>query len=269
MNEYEQIKKALVYIAENYKSQPSLQELANAVNLNPYQFQKLFTLWAGISPKQFLQYININYAKEILLSNGSITDATYNIGLSGTSRLHDLFVNLTAMTPAEYKNKGKNLKIEYSFNNSKFGSYLVASTKKGICELLFGENKLTLWELNHKWTNANIVEKTNEQHKLVADFINNQLHKGEKIKLHLKGTNFQIKVWEGLLKIPEQQLCSYSQVANSIESNAYRAVGTAIANNPIAYIIPCHRVIKSTGEFGNYRWGKEIKIAMIGLEQVK
>lgn len=266
MNEYKKIEKALIFIAENYKKQPTLKQIAGSVEMNEYNFQKLFTAWAGISPKQFLSFININNAKKLIISGGSLTDATYNIGLSSTSRLHDLFVNITAMTPAEYKNKGANLNIIYSFNLGCFGEYLIASTNKGICDIIFGDNKLTLIELKRKWKNATFTEQSNAQHKLVNDFIENKINKGEKIKLHLKGTNFQLSVWEALLKIPENQLTTYSSIAYKLNSKAYRAVGTAIGNNPIAYIIPCHRVIKSTGEFGNYRWGTQLKIAMIGLE---
>ncbi len=266
MNEYKKIEKALIFIAENYKKQPTLRQIADSVEMNEYNFQKLFTAWAGISPKQFLSFININSAQRVIKSGGSLIDATYNVGLSSTSRLHDLFVNITAMTPAEYKNNGVNLSINYSFNSSCFGEYLIASTNKGICDIIFGDNKLTLLELKKKWENATFTEQRNAQHKLVHDFIENKIKLGEKIKLHLKGTNFQLSVWKALLMIPENQLTTYSNIANKLNSKAYRAVGTAIGSNPVAYIIPCHRVIKSTGEFGNYRWGTQLKIAMIALE---
>lgn len=269
MNNYQVIKRALLYIVENSKVQPSLKEIAKHCELSEGHFQRTFTEWAGISPKKFLRVLNIEYAKNILDSGGSIEDATYTIGLSSTSRLHDLFVDIEAMTPAEYKNGGKYLTIEYSFNNCKYGNYLVASTSKGICELIFGEKEETLNQLKTKWPNANLLENLNKEHKKVKDFIENKLDRKDKLKLHIKGTNFQIKVWQALLKIPEGNLKSYSQIASSINTKGFRAVGTAIGDNPIAYIIPCHRVIKNTGVIGNYRWGKATKLAMLGYETGK
>lgn len=269
MSNYQVIKKALLYIAENSKNQPSLKELSEYCHLSEGHFQRIFTEWAGISPKKFLRVLNVEYAKSILNEGGSIEDATYTIGLSSTSRLHDLFVDIEAMTPAEYKNGGRSLTINYSFDNCKYGEYLVASTSKGICELIFKEKKDSLNQLKNKWPNAKLIETLDKRHTAVKDFINNKLESKEKIKLHIKGTNFQIKVWQALLKIPEGNLKSYSQIAKSIKTKGFRAVGTAIGDNPIAYIIPCHRVIKSTGVMGNYRWGKAVKLSMLGYETGK
>lgn len=269
MNNYELVEKALKYIAQNFKNQPSLEEIAKHVGVSEFHFQKLFTTWAGISPKRFLTYVNVNYAKSLLLSGEDITNATYKSGLSSTSRLHDHFINIIAMTPSEYKNGGQSLKIIYSFNKSNFGDYLIASTHKGICEILFGNNKDTLKHLKIKWPNALILKGSNINHNLVNKFINNDLKVDQKINTHIKGTNFQIKVWEALLKIPEGNLSTYAEISRKINSKAYRAVGTAIGNNHIAYLIPCHRVIKSTGVFGNYRWGEEKKLAMLGFELSK
>jgi len=269
MNNYQTIEKALIFLSQNFKKQPSLAQVARYVGLSEFHFQKVFTHWAGISPKKFLSYTNINYAKSILNQGGSIADATYETGLSATSRLHDLFVNIQAMTPAEYKNGGKNLVIKYSFNNSKFGKYLIASTQYGICELFFANEFETLKELKRLWPSANLINQKDSSHLLVKNFIDNTINPEEKINLHLKGTNFQIKVWEALLSILSSQITTYANIAKKINTKAYRAVGSAIGDNHISFIIPCHRVIKSTGEFGNYRWGSEKKLAMLGLEATK
>lgn len=265
MNNYSKVEKALFYISENFKHQPSLKEVANQSGLSELQFQKVFTEWAGISPKKFLQCTNINYAKEILRRGESVEDATYRTGLSGTSRLHNIFINILTMTPSEYNNGGRSLIIKYSFNTSKFGDYLVASTSKGICEIIFGDSVNTLKSLRAKWPNA-ILENSKETcHTLVFKFIDSKLT-DEKLTVHIRGTNFQIKVWEALLKIPKGKLSNYGEISKQLNCKAYRAVGYAVGSNPIAYIIPCHRVINSTGVFGNYRWGKERKLAMLGCE---
>lgn len=266
MNNYSTIEKALIYIAENFKQQPSLKDIANHVGLSEFHFQKKFTEWAGISPKKFLKYANINHAKQVLSEGGSIVDATYRTGLSGTSRLHDLFVNILAMTPAEYNNGGKNLVIKYSFNTSRFGEYLIASTPKGICEIIFASKNNSLEELTTRWPNAIFKSSRDINHRLVSKFIENKLTREEKITVHIKGTNFQIKVWEALLKIPTGNLTSYGQLATHLNCKSNQAVGTAIGSNHIAYLIPCHRVINVTGVIGEYRWGKEKKLAMLGYE---
>jgi AraC family transcriptional regulator, regulatory protein of adaptative response / methylated-DNA-[protein]-cysteine methyltransferase len=266
MDNYKLVEKALIYIADNFKNQPSLSEIAKHCGYSEFHFQKIFTVWAGISPKRFLSVTNVNYAKKILDNGESIETTTNKIGLSSSSRLHDLFVNIVAMTPNEYKNDGKNLVINYSFLSTNFGDALVASTNKGIVEIIFAPKDESLKELKLKWSNARLIEKDLESHKIVRSFINNNLNSESKINLHLKGTNFQIKVWEALLKISSGELKTYADVSKSTGTKGYRAVGTAIGSNHIAFIIPCHRVIKSTGEFGNYRWGKEKKLAMLARE---
>lgn len=250
-----------------------MDEVAKSVNLSPFHFQRLFTEWAGVSPKQFLQYITLQNAKSILSKpQTTLFDAAFETGLSGTSRLHDLFVKIEGMTPGEFKNGGENIKIRYSFQRSVFGNYLIASTEKGICNLFFYDipEEQIVSELKEQWNRADIIEQMDENQNRVIRFFDKTLNGHEKIKLHLKGTEFQIKVWEALLKIPEGQLSSYSDIADLIgQENASRAVGTAIGKNPIGYLIPCHRVIKSTGGIGEYRWGSERKMAMIGWEASK
>ncbi|XDD50177.1 bifunctional helix-turn-helix domain-containing protein/methylated-DNA--[protein]-cysteine S-methyltransferase [Leptospira sp. WS92.C1] len=273
MDHYKKIASAIQFIQKHSTSQPELEEIAKSVNLSPFHFQRLFTEWAGVSPKQFLQYLTLQNAKSILSKpESTLFDAAFETGLSGTGRLHDLFVKIEGMTPGEYKNGGENLTIRYSFQKSDFGDYLVASTEKGICNLYFYDisKDQILSELYSQWNHAHLVQKQDENQDRVIRFFDKTLTDRDKIKLHMRGTDFQIKVWEALLKIPEGSLSSYSAIANSIEQeNASRAVGTAIGKNPVGYLIPCHRVIKNTGGIGEYRWGSERKAAMIGWERTK
>ena len=270
MTDYERIKKAIEFIHANFQQQPDLDAVAKEVFLSPFHFQRLFKDWAGVSPKKFLQYISLQHAKK-LLQEHTVSDAAYETGLSGSSRLHDLFISIEGMTPGEYKNGGEQLNINYSFAESPFGNIIVASTPKGICHLAFADDeKEALKQLQVQFPNAKFRQMvdTIQQNAL---FIFTQDWKDlSKIKLHLKGTPFQLKVWEALLKIPMGDVSTYSGIANSINNpNASRAVGTAIGDNPVAFIIPCHRVIRSTGEFGQYHWGSVRKTAMIGWEVAK
>jgi AraC family transcriptional regulator of adaptative response/methylated-DNA-[protein]-cysteine methyltransferase len=267
MTDYERIQKAIEFIRSNFQQQPDLDAAAKEVYLSPFHFQRLFKDWAGVSPKKFLQYISLQHAKK-LLQHHTVTDAAYETGLSGSSRLHDLFVSIEGMTPGEFKNGGEQLQINYSFAETPFGNIIVASTAKGICHLAFADDeKAALHELQLQFPKAKFhqVVDTIQQNAL---FIFTQDWKDlSKIKLHLKGTPFQIKVWEALLKIPMGNVSTYSGIANSINNpNASRAVGTAIGDNPVAFLIPCHRVIRSTGEFGQYHWGSVRKTAMLGWE---
>jgi len=270
MTDYERIKKAIEYIQTNFQQQPDLDAVAKEVFLSPFHFQRLFKDWAGVSPKKFLQYISLQHAKK-LLQQHTVSDTAFETGLSGSSRLHDLFINIEGMTPGEYKNGGEQLQINYSFAETPFGNIIVASTAKGICHLAFAENeKEALLQLHMQFPKAQFrqVVDTIQQNAL---FIFTQDWKDlSKIKLHLKGTAFQIKVWEALLKIPMGDVSTYSGIAKTINNpNASRAVGTAIGDNPVAFLIPCHRVIRSTGDFGQYHWGSVRKTAMIGWEAAK
>jgi len=270
--DYQRIAKAIEYIQSNFKLQPNLDEVAEKVNLSPAHFQKIFTDWAGTSPKKFLQFISLEHAKNLLKEEkASLFDAALETGLSSTSRLHDLFVNIEGMSPAEYKNGGKNLRINYNFSESPFGKIITASTEKGICYMAFEENKENaLRDLYHKFPNASFFEKEDElQHNALSIF-NKDWSKLNTIKLHLKGTDFQLKVWESLLKIPLGKLSTYGNLANEIGSpKASRAVGTAIGSNPVAFLIPCHRVIQSSGKIGGYMWGSDRKRLIIGWESAK
>jgi len=266
---YERIAEAIDYIKLNFKSQPNLDEVAARINLSPFHFQRLFTDWAGISPKKFIQYLSLEHAKSMLKEkNATLFDTAYETGLSGTGRLHDLFINIEGMTPAEYKNGGAALTINYSFAESPFGDIIVASTTKGICYIAFADDReLALSELKNQFPNAayNQFADTIQQNGLFI--FQKDWSKLPDIKLHLKGTDFQLKVWDALLKIPIGGLNTYASIAQKINSpQANRAVGSAIGANPVAFLIPCHRVIRSSGETGQYHWGANRKSAIIGWE---
>jgi AraC family transcriptional regulator of adaptative response/methylated-DNA-[protein]-cysteine methyltransferase len=267
---YDRVAKAIDFIKQNFKKQPSLEEIAEHVHLSPFHFQRLFTEWAGTSPKKFLQYISVEHAKKALKRDKQITllDTAYETGLSGSSRLHDLFINIEGMTPAEYQHGGQDLSIHYSFSESLFGKLIVASTNRGVCHMAFYEDDVVALEnLKSKFPNATFQEKLDTLQQNALSIFQNDWSKLPEIKLHLKGTNFQLKVWESLLKIPMGKLTTYGNIAQQIEKpNASRAVGTAIGSNPVAFLIPCHRVIQSTGTFGGYMWGNTRKTAIIGWE---
>jgi len=269
---YNQIAKAIEYIQEHFKSQPDLDTLAEKVHLSPFHFQRLFSEWAGTSPKKFLQYISLEYAKKLLKENqASLSETAEATGFSGTSRLHDLFINIEGMSPAEYKNGGKNLSIPYNFTSSPFGNILIASTSKGICYMAFYTDASGAFtELQNLFPNACFEHKSDALQENALLIFQDDLSRINKIKLHLKGSDFQMKVWASLLKIPMGQLTTYGTLASKIENpGASRAVGTAIGSNPVAYLIPCHRVIQSTGAIGGYMWGSTRKSAIIAWEGMK
>lgn len=268
--DYNRIAQAIHYFKENFKAQPKLEDVAEHVNLSPFHFQRMFKEWAGVTPKQFLQYLSIGHAKEMLKTSGSnLFNTAFETGLSGTGRLYDLFVKVEGMTPGEYKNGGAALSINYSFADTPFGKVIVASTHKGICHMAFvddGEDEALL-QLKKTYPNAaysQLVDRTQQNSLFIFTQDWRQL---DQIKLHLKGTDFQIKVWETLLKVPTGGLTTYSALAQEAGNpNASRAVGSAVGSNPVAFLIPCHRVIKSTGEIGQYHWGATRKNAIIGWE---
>ncbi len=269
---YDRIAEAIIYIKKNFKDQPSLDEIAERVHISPFHFQRLFTDWAGVSPKKFLQYTSVEYAKRILKNQKStLFDATYQTGLSSTGRLHDLFVKIEGMTPGEYKNGGQNLAINYSYAESPFGKILVASTSKGICHMSFADDEKKAFKvLQQQFSNANFKQMVDRIQQNALFIFNRDWKELNQVKLHLKGTDFQLKVWDTLLKIPKGGLSTYGTIAKMIDKpKASRAVGTAIGNNPVAFLIPCHRVIQSTGDFGQYHWGSVRKTAMIGWEASK
>jgi AraC family transcriptional regulator of adaptative response/methylated-DNA-[protein]-cysteine methyltransferase len=271
--DYQRIADAIEYFRLNFKSQPGLEQAAEHVNLSPFHFQRMFKQWAGVTPKQFLQYLSVEHAKAILKGEkATLFDAAFETGLSGTSRLHDLFIKLEGMTPREYKNGGEQLKINYSFAETPFGTILAASTHKGICYLAFVDkgHDEAFMELYKHFPNAAYTHITDQIQQNALFVFTQDWNKLKEIKLHLKGTAFQLKVWEALLKVPMGGLTTYSGVAGEIDHpKAMQAVGTAVGHNPVAFLIPCHRVIKATGELGQYHWGNARKNAMIGWEASK
>jgi AraC family transcriptional regulator of adaptative response/methylated-DNA-[protein]-cysteine methyltransferase len=270
--DFKRITAAIDFIHEHFREQPDLDRVAEHVHLSPFHFQRMFSEWAGVSPKKFLQYTSLAYAKQLLKERqATLFDTTQETGLSGSGRLHDLFVNIEGMTPGEYKHGGSGLFINYSFSDSHFGPLLLASTGKGICYIAFTDDQdEALGKLKAEFPNASFTHQADAfQHAALTVFMADPGQLPD-IKLHLKGTDFQLKVWEALLKIPMGRLSTYGQIAAGLQNpNASRAVGTAIGSNPVAFLIPCHRVIQSTGVFGGYMWGPTRKTAMIGWELAK
>lgn len=268
LQHYRLIEQAIHYIEANLQHQPELAEVASAVGLSEYHFQRLFTRWAGISPKRFMQFLTKEQAKQFLDRSENLLDATHQIGLSSLGRLHDLFVATEAVTPGEYKSRGAGVSIRYGIHVTPFGKCLIATTERGICHLGFvdGSEGKAIDNLVAHWKQADMVE----DYKSTAPLINRIFLDGEAdspLKLHLRGTNFQIKVWEALLNVPAGALTTYEQIAAHIGNpRAVRAVGSAVGDNPIAYLIPCHRVIRKSGDFGNYLYGSARKKAILARE---
>ena len=267
----ERVERAIRFLDTHYREQPSLDEVAGAVGLSPYHFQRVFKRWAGVTPKRFLQFLTVEHAKAALAEGRSTLEASWDAGLSGPGRLHDLFVAVEAVTPGEFKENGRGLVIRYGFADSPFGTALIALTDRGICGMAFTEEadaQGALDTLERRWRGASWQRDDEAAANMARTIFADREH--GRITLELNGTNFQLKVWEALLRIPPGTLVSYGDVARSIgHPDAVRAVGTAVGQNPIAYLIPCHRVIRSTGAFGNYRWGAARKRAMVGWEAAR
>jgi len=270
-SDYQRVADAIHFLEANYRQHPSLDEIADSVHLSKYHFQRLFKRWAGISPTQFMQFLTLEYAKERLQESQSVLDAALDAGLSGPGRLHDLFVTLEAMTPGEYKKRGIGLQITYGFHDTPFGECLLATTERGICALYFVQEdarSAALEQLTTHWPQASFEEDPSQTQPLIDQiFAPASTGQARPFHLLLKGTNFQVKVWQALLAIPPGAVASYQDVAASIgHPNGARAVGGALAKNPVAYLIPCHRVISKAGRAYRYRWGTTRKQAMLGWE---
>ncbi|MGD2182852.1 methylated-DNA--[protein]-cysteine S-methyltransferase [Lusitaniella coriacea] len=269
--DYKRIARAIAFIRQHHRSQPDLITVARHIGLSEYHFQRLFTQWAGISPKRFLQYLTLEYAKSKINRTKSLLDLTLEVGLSSPGRLHDLFVNLEAMSPGEYKVGGIGLKIHYGVHETPFGQALIATTTRGVCNLNFldvASQKTPEQILQNSWFNAEIIHDRKATQILRDRIFDSATFKEQKpLTLLVKGTNFQIQVWRALLKIPFGGLTTYQTVAEMINRpTATRAIGNAVGKNPIGYLIPCHRVIRGSGEIGGYRWGIERKMALLGWE---
>jgi AraC family transcriptional regulator of adaptative response/methylated-DNA-[protein]-cysteine methyltransferase len=273
MSDYDRIANAITYITENVRSQPSLDDVAAHVHLSPFHFQRLFSRWAGTTPKRFLQVLTLELGKKLLEESGSLLEVSDKLGLSSSSRLHDHFVQLEAVTPGEYRSKGKELTIEYGTHDTPFGRLFVAQTQRGVCRAAFIEAddvEAQLDVLRKTWPQA--TYKTNAKGTApVASLLATPAEQVKRpLSLHVAGTNFQVAVWRALLRIPVGSAVTYSQIATAVGSPAaVRAAGTAIGANPVAFLIPCHRVIQQSGALGGYRWGLERKQAMQVWERLR
>lgn len=272
---YQQIARVIDYLAAHYREQPSLGELANQAHMSEFHFQRLFTEWAGVSPKKFGQYLTLEHAKTRLRQGAPLAETAHETGLSGTGRLHDLFVSLEGVTPGQFKQAGTGLTLTYGIFDSPFGTYVLGTIEGKIVALQFLSDANRAEEiLKAAWPNSTLHPDEAALRLLASQIFPapGRQHQPlpNALPVLLRGSAFQLKVWEALLKIPEGQLVSYDQVAEAIgQPSAARAVGTAIGSNPVGYLIPCHRVIKKTGLFGGYRWGVERKQAMLGWEAAR
>ena len=268
--DYERVKRAIVYIANSVEQQPTLDDVADQVGLSPSHFQRLFVRWAGVSPKRFLQHLTASRAKKLLETSKPVLDVAFEVGLSGSGRLHDLLVATDAVTPGQLRDCGRGLAISYGTGSTPFGDCLIATTDRGICALQFYERddlQDAVEGLASHWRNASLTRDRASALRLLASVFGTADAGVPPAQLHLKGTNFQLKVWQALLMIPPGSLISYSDLAQRIgEPTASRAVANAVGANPVAYVIPCHRVLRSTGELGGYRWGTDRKLVMIERE---
>ena len=267
--DYRRIEQAIQYLEKHANFQPELSEIASVVGLSEDHFRRIFSRWAGISPKRFLQYLTKEGAKELLAQSENLLDTTYGVGLSSLGRLHDLFVTTEAVTPGEYKSAGMGLTIRYGLHETPFGKALIGTTERGICHLGFvgtseGNAIDTLYA---NWQEAKMIEDFKATGLLIGPIFDLSQRLKAPLHLHLRGTNFQLKVWEALLRIPPGAVTNYQGLAEQAgRPKASRAVGTALGRNPIAVLIPCHRVIRKLGEFGNYRYGSIRKKALVGWE---
>jgi len=268
--DYERIERAICYLEENYRQQPDLKALAQGAGLSEFHFQRLFRRWAGVSPKRLVQYLTAGHAARLLRASRSNLEAAYEAGLSGGGRLHDLLVNLHAVTPGELKHAGAGLTIQYGFHPSPFGECLIGMTTRGVCHLGFvspEDRRAALAELAAEWPQAQFEEAPRVTAPLIRQLFERINGNSPGIDLHVRGTNFQIKVWEALLRIPPGGVVSYEDLARHIHApRAVRAVANAVAHNPVAWLIPCHRVIRKSGILGGYRWGETRKKVLLAWE---
>lgn len=271
--DYDRIEKAISFIRSNVTFQPTLEDIASHVGLSPFHFQRLFRRWAGVSPKRFLEYLTVTRAKELLDSSDSILDVSHSLGLSGAGRLHDQFVSIEAISPGEYKALGSGVQIYYGIHPGPFGNMLLAQTSRGLCALSFVDTASLQHEIDalcRHWPNANIIEDSVRTAQTANKIFNGPLDDNDKIHLMVRGTNFQINVWKALLTIPPGHIRSYQQLADQLQiTRASRAVANAMAANPVAFLIPCHRVLRNNGELGGYRWKMERKQVMLAWEAMK
>ena len=266
---YQTISRAITFIRSTLIQQPKLEQIAGSVGMSPHHFQRVFTEWVGMSPKRYQEYLTLGFSKELLQKRHTLLDVTLNMGLSGTSRLHDLFIKWEAMTPGEYALNGAGVEINWGFFDSPFGQMLAMATKRGLCGIGFvGESSKTVIfdDFKSRWPNAVYIENKVILKSLIETLV---IGKGT-IDIHLIGAPFQIKVWEALMNIPTGFVTTYSDIAKAIDNKAaVRAVGTAVGKNPISWLIPCHRVLRKNGELGGYHWGINLKTALLARESAQ
>jgi AraC family transcriptional regulator, regulatory protein of adaptative response / methylated-DNA-[protein]-cysteine methyltransferase len=272
---YLRIEQAIQYLEKNFQHQPELDEVAEVVHLSPFHFQRLFTEWAGISPKRFLQFLTVDFLKSKLMESKNLVEVAEAAGLSSQSRVYDLFTTLEAVTPQEYKQHGAGIRIEYGMHETPFGDALIGVTERGVCWLSFintdEDPRFQLENMKGHWHNSVFHQDQNVTMEFAGKiFSRKEMKAPEKIHLFVKGTNFQIKVWEALLKLPLGNVTTYQDIATQIQNpKAMQAVGSAVGSNHIAYLIPCHRVIRKDGILGEYRWSSTRKKSIIGWEMAK
>lgn len=266
---YAVIARAIAFIGDRVADQPSLEETAAAVGLSPAHFQRVFSQWAGVSPKRYQQYLTLDHAKSLLDDRFTVLDTSQETGLSGASRLHDLFVKWEAMSPGEYARKGAGLTINYGWFDSPFGEVLTMGTTRGLCGMAFASEfgrDVAMQDMVSRWPNAEFIENP----KALANWTSAAFNQGGGASLHLIGAPFQIKVWEALLSIPSGHVTTYSEIAQRIGNpKAVRAVGTAVGKNPVSWLIPCHRALRKSGGLGGYHWGLPVKRAMLAYEAAR
>jgi AraC family transcriptional regulator of adaptative response/methylated-DNA-[protein]-cysteine methyltransferase len=270
-SDYDVVRKAIEYITDNWRDQPSLDEIAAAVGLKPLSLQRLFTRWAGLSPKAFVQALTLDHARALLADSASVLDATYEVGLSGPGRLHDLFVTHEAMTPGDYKSKGAGIVIRWAFHDSPFGRALVMATDRGLAGMAFsdsGEEAAALADMKRRWPNADFVEDAAATAPYARRVFDRAAWRAENpLRIVMIGSDFEIRVWETLLKLPLGSATTYSDIASHIGNpRASRAVGTAVGKNPLSFVVPCHRVLGKGGSLCGYHWGLTRKRAILGWE---
>ena len=266
---YDLMAAAIRYIESRSDRQPSLEEVAGAIGLSPTHFQRVFSQWVGVSPKRYLQHLTLTRAKALLDAEASVLDTTYACGLSGPSRLHDLFLRWEAMTPGEYARHGEGLSIVWGWFDSPFGEALAMGTERGLCGLAFAAEagrEATFADMRGRWPAARFREDA----EALAPWVRAAFGGGGEVPLQLIGAPFQIKVWEALLAVPAGEVTTYSEIAARIgRPKAVRAVGTAVGRNPLAWLIPCHRVLRRDGALGGYHWGLPLKRAMLAWESAR
>ena len=273
MSDYDRIAEAITFIANRVNRQPSLNDVARHLHLSPFHFQRLFSRWAGVTPKRFLQVLTLERAKQLLSESKPLLEVSDALGLSSASRLYDHFVHLEAVTPGEYKLKGAGLRIEYAAHETPFGKTFIARTPRGICNFSFLENgniDAHVTGLYKTWPQALVYEDRQTTLALIKALFGGEKKPNRPLSLHVSGTNFQISVWKALLQIPPATVASYSQVAAALgRPRSARAVGTAVGANPVALLIPCHRVIQQSGKLGGYHWGETRKQAIHAWESAR